>query len=195
MSSVKTSYKALLSAVVSCFMLALAGCVTNAPAVTGAATLTDAAKVPQTTPGTEDETAAESETTPALTEKNIDPEETQVEKTLRLYIDGREMPVIWQDNDSVSALKELAENGLTVGMSMYGGFEQVGPLGKALPENDRQTTTKSGDIVLYSGNQIVIFYGSNSWSYTRLGHIDLSETEMTKLLSNGNVTVTLTVND
>ena len=179
-------------AVVSCFLLALAGCVTNAPAVTGAATLTDAATVPQTTPGTEDETAAESETTPALTEKNIDPEETQVEKTLRLYIDGREMPVIWQDNDSVSALKELAENGLTVGMSMYGGFEQVGPLGKTLPENDRQTTTKSGDIVLYSGDQIVIFYGSNSWAYTRLGHItDKSQSELTALLSNGDVSISL----
>ncbi len=56
-------------------------------------------------------------------------------------------------------------------MSMYGGFEQVGEIGTSLPRNDVQTTTSAGDIVLYSGNQIVIFYGNNSWAYTRLGHI------------------------
>ena len=74
---------------------------------------------------------------------------------------------------------------------MYGGFEQVGPIGQSITRNDSQTTTSSGDIVLYSGDQIVIFYGSNSWSYTRLGKIDLSEDEMTELLSNGDVTITL----
>ena len=75
---------------------------------------------------------------------------------------------------------------------MYGGFEQVGSLGTRLPRDDRQTTTGSGDIVLYSGNQIVVFYGSNSWAYTRLGHIsDKSAEEMKALLGNGNVTLTL----
>jgi len=60
-----------------------------------------------------------------------------------------------------------------------------------LPRDDRQTTTEAGDIVLYSGDQIVIFYGSNSWSYTRLGHASLSEQEMTELLSHGDVNITL----
>jgi len=114
-----------------------------------------------------------------------------VEKTLKLFVAGNETPVTWQDNASVDALKELAASGLTVQMSMYGGFEQVGSLGANLPRDDKQTTTDYGDVVLYSGNQIVIFYGSNSWSYTRLGHIDLSKEEMTDLLSNGNVTITL----
>ena len=112
-------------------------------------------------------------------------------KTLKLFVAGNETPVTWQDNASVDALKELAASGLTVQMSMYGGFEQVGSLGANLPRDDKQTTTDYGDVVLYAGNQIVIFYGSNSWSYTRLGHIDLSKEEMTDLLSKANVTVNL----
>ena len=69
-----------------------------------------------------------------------------------------------------------------------------GAIGTSLPRNDVQTTTSAGDIVLYSGNQIVIFYGSNSWAYTRLGHItDLSAAEMTDLLGNGAVTNTISM--
>ena len=75
---------------------------------------------------------------------------------------------------------------------MYGGFEQVGDLGISLPRNDAQTTTGAGDIVLYSGNQVVIFYGSNSWAYTRLGRVaDKSGEEMSELLGNGDVMITL----
>jgi hypothetical protein len=76
---------------------------------------------------------------------------------------------------------------------MYGGFEQVGSIGQAISRDDKQTTTEPGDIVLYSGNQIVVFYGSNSWAYTRLGKIDLTEKELKDLLSNGDVTITLSL--
>ena len=77
-------------------------------------------------------------------------------------------------------------------MSMYGGFEQVGSLGTSLPRDDKQITTNAGDIVLYSGNQIVVFYGSNSWAYTRLGRItDKTASEMADLLGNGNVRITI----
>lgn len=77
---------------------------------------------------------------------------------------------------------------------LYGGFEQVGSIGTDLPANDVQTTTAAGDIVLYSGNQMVVFYGSNSWAYARLGHItDKTPEELTQLLSGGNVTITLNV--
>ena len=107
-----------------------------------------------------------------------------------LKINGEDYPVEWEDNESVEALKELCP--LTVDMSMYGGFEQVGPIGSSLPRNDVQTTTAAGDIVLYSGNQIVVFYGSNSWAYTRLGKIQgLSDDELAELLGNGAVTLTL----
>lgn len=118
-------------------------------------------------------------------------EDPVVEKKLSLTINGQNVSVQWEDNESVEALKDLVKNNpLTIQMSMYGGFEQVGSLGTSLPRNDRQTTTTAGDIVLYSGNQIVIFYGSNAWAYTRLGHItDKNATKMTELLGNGNVTI------
>ena len=118
---------------------------------------------------------------------------TNMEKSLSLVIDGTEVAVAWEDNESVEALTELVAAGpLTVQMSMYGGFEQVGSLGTGLPRDDVQATTRAGDIVLYSGNQIVVFYGSNSWAYTRLGHItDLSAEELSALLGSGDVTLTL----
>lgn len=106
-----------------------------------------------------------------------------------LTINGEECPVDWEDNESVEALKELCP--LTIQMSMYGGFEQVGPIGSSIARNDKQTTTDYGDIVLYSGNQIVVFYGSNSWAYTRLGHINMTQEELTELLGNGDVEITL----
>jgi hypothetical protein len=77
---------------------------------------------------------------------------------------------------------------------MYGGFEQVGLLGVSLPREDVQTQTTAGDIVLYSGNQIVIFYGSNSWAYTRLGRItDQSAADLTEVLGNGDVAITVSM--
>lgn len=121
-------------------------------------------------------------------------EYTEETTALQMTIGNTSVSVDWEDNESVQSLKELCRNQpLTIYMSMYGGFEQVGSIGTALPQNDMQTTTSAGDIVLYSGNQMVVFYGSNSWAYTRLGHItDKTQAELTELLSNGNVTVTLT---
>ena len=106
-----------------------------------------------------------------------------------LRIGETEVPVIWEENPSVDALKAFLP--LTVEMSMYGGFEQVGPIGQEIVSNDEQTKTAPGDIVLYSGDQIVIFYGNNSWAYTRLGHVDLPQEEMAALLGQGDVTVTI----
>lgn len=78
-------------------------------------------------------------------------------------------------------------------MSMYGDFEQVGSLEKTIISDDERITTSPGDIVLYSSNQIVIFYGSNTWSYTKLGHISLSESELTDLLGDEDVVITLSL--
>ena len=110
-----------------------------------------------------------------------------------MTINDTKVDVIWENNASVAELKELAADGLTISMSMYGGFEQVGPIGKSITRDDKQTTTSAGDIVLYSGNQLVVFYGSNSWAYTRIGKINLTEKELTNLLSNGDVTITLSM--
>ena len=116
-----------------------------------------------------------------------------MEQQLRLSVDGTELAVVWEDNGSVAALADLAAAGpLTVEMSAYGGFEQVGSLGTSLPRDDVRTTTEAGDIVLYAGDQLVIFYGSNTWAYTRLGRVTgLSGEELTALLSADGVTVTL----
>ena len=114
-----------------------------------------------------------------------------------MKIGGTAVRVNWENNRSVEALKALCENGpLVIQMSMYGGFEQVGPIGSRLPSDDVQTTTSAGDIVLYSSNQIVVFYGSNSWAYTRLGHItDRDAAGMAALLGNGNVTITISMEE
>ena len=114
------------------------------------------------------------------------------ETMMQMRIGDIPVDVRWEDNASVKALKALAADGLTIEMSRYGGFEQVGSIGRALPRSDAQTTTASGDIVLYSGNQLVVFYGSNSWAYTRLGHItDQTAAQMKALLAGGDVTITL----
>ncbi len=98
-----------------------------------------------------------------------------------------------EENEAVSALVEMMrENPVVIQMSDYSGFEKVGSLGASLPASNSQTTTQSGDIVLYNGNQIVIFYGSNSWSYTRLGHID-DLTGWEEALGSGDVTVTFSL--
>ncbi len=110
------------------------------------------------------------------------------EPAMILKIGETEVPVTWEDNPSVDALKGLLP--LTIEMSMYGGFEQVGPIGQEIVSNDEQTKTEPGDIVLYSDDQIVIFYGNNSWAYTRLGHVDLTREEMAELLAHGAVTIT-----
>ena len=122
----------------------------------------------------------------------LDESEEEEASMMKMKINDTPVTVAWEDNESVAALKDLAMNGLTIQMSMYGGFEQVGSIGRHLPSSDVQTSTSSGDILLYSSNQLVVFYGSNSWAYTRLGHItDKTPEEMQALLSNGDVTITL----
>ncbi|MBP3818896.1 MAG: hypothetical protein J6H31_11415 [Butyrivibrio sp.] len=121
----------------------------------------------------------ESQTEPTITEQGTKP--------MVLSIDGTEVPVTWEENPSVADLQKYLP--LTIQMSQYGGFEQVGSIGRSIVMDDKQITTNYGDIVLYAGDKIVIFYGSNSWAYTRLGHVNLSQKEMTELLSKGNVRI------
>lgn len=143
------------------------------------------------------ETKTAYETQAIENSRNSSDEETSDERTdaeMKMYINDTEIPVMWESNPSVSALRnDLQAGDIVVSMSMYSNNEQVGPLGKTYPSNDVQTTTNNGDIVLYSSDQIVVFYGSNSWAYTRLGKMDLSENEVVNLLSNGDVSIRLTL--
>ena len=119
------------------------------------------------------------------------------EKEMVFKINDEIISVAWENNESVKELMEIVSSEpLTIQMSMYGGFEQVGALGKSLPRDDVQMTTDAGDIVLYSGNQMVIFYGSNSWAYTRLGKVrDKTASELAELLGNGDVEITICMPD
>ena len=94
------------------------------------------------------------------------------------------------DNSSATAFYQLLKKGpLTVDMHDYGSFEKVGSLGTSLPRNDTQITTAAGDIILYQGNQITIYYDTNSWNFTRLGKVDgVTQAELKKILVKGNVT-------
>ena len=162
-----------------------------------------AAQAPTKSPETQEMTAVtqapQTEPTPAETAApeiatEIIQEEPAPAGDLQMLINGTAVAVAWEDNAAVDTLKELC-NGqtLTIDMSMYGGFEQVGSIGTQLPRDDVQTTAEAGDIMLYAGDQMVVFYGSNTWDYTRLGRItDKSQAQLSDLLSGGDVTVTLT---
>lgn len=94
------------------------------------------------------------------------------------------------DNSSATSFYELLKKGpLTVDMHDYSSFEKVGPLGTKLPRNDTQIITQAGDIILYQGNQITIYYDTNSWNFTRLGKVDgVTQAELKKILGKGDVT-------
>lgn len=111
---------------------------------------------------------------------------TKKEENMKLSIDNQELDVAWEDNDSVKALKELLP--LTIEMHEYGGFEQTGSIGQSIVRNDSQIDVVPGDIVLYSGNAISVFYNPSSWSYTRLGHINLDDSGLNNLLNKPSVT-------
>lgn len=119
-------------------------------------------------------------------------EENIVEK-MTLQIENSTFTATLEDNAAVDAFVEMMRDApVIIQMSDYSGFEKVGSLGTSLPADDSRTTTYAGDIVLYNENQIVIFYGSNSWSYTRIGKIDdLSGWE--DALGNGDITVTFSL--
>ena len=114
-------------------------------------------------------------------------------KELVLKINDTIVNVSWANNKSVDALKELSKDTLTINMHEYGGFEQTGLIGKSLPSNDSSINVVPGDIVLYNSNQISIFYNNSRWSYTMLGHVNLTNNELSNLLNVKEVTVTLTL--
>lgn len=123
--------------------------------------------------------------------------EEDIVETDQIYIEvGKStLTAVLEDSESVEALKELLSDGpMTISASNYGGFEKVCSLGTSLPRKDSQTTARAGDICLYNGNQIVIFYGSNSWAYTRLGKVsDADETELETVLGGKETEVTLSL--
>lgn len=116
--------------------------------------------------------------------------------TIKIAIEGgRTFTATLVDNSSTQALRELlAKGSITVEMEDYANMEKVGSLGVRLPRNDKQTTTGPGDIILYQGHNLVIYYETNSWSFTRLGKINnASQADLKAALGRGDVTVTLSL--
>ena len=112
---------------------------------------------------------------------------------IKIIVNNNELNIQLEDNEATKELTEKLNSGdIVVNASEYGGFEKVGPLGFSLTRDDKQITTEAGDIVLYQGNQISLFYNSNSWSYTKLGKVtNISEKELKDVLGNGDVVLTL----
>ena len=116
-------------------------------------------------------------------------------KTIKLKVDDTVFTATLADNSSAKALLELlAEGDITIQMEDYANMEKVGSLGKSLPRNDRPTITAPGDLILYQGHNLVIYYDKNSWNFTRLGKIEgVSGKDLLAILGQGDVTVTLSV--
>jgi len=114
---------------------------------------------------------------------------------MEIKVNGQTLTATMADNSSAAAFKELLEKGdLTIEMSDYGNFEKVGDIGQTLPRNDENITTEPGDIILYLGNRITIYYDTNTWNFTRLGKIDnISQSELKSLLGDGDITVTFSL--
>ena len=150
------------------------------------------AQVP--TPTTETKQA---ETNAGNVEEKGTNEDTDVKMEMTITIGEDKMTVKLVENSATKALMEaLKEAPISYTTNDYGGFEKVGALGKSLPTSDTQITTKAGDVILYNGNQLVLFYGSNSWSYTRLGEMQYQSIDELKAFlraGQGSINVTLSI--
>lgn len=124
-------------------------------------------------------------------EKTVEPGKEKA--ALKITVGGYDLHGVLEDNPSAEEFRELLEEGpVTVTMEDYGGFEKVGPLGTTLTRSDKRITTEPGDVILYQGNQITIYYGVNTWNFTRLAKITDS-TDLKAKLGQGTVQVTFSL--
>lgn len=118
---------------------------------------------------------------------------SQEEPMLKITVGDQELLATFADNSSAEEFRDLlAQGSVTISMDDYGGFEKVGSLGTTLTRNDTRITTQPGDVILYQGNQITIYYGTNTWNFTRLAKINDS-TDLQAKLGTGTVQVTFSL--
>lgn len=146
----------------------------------------------------EQDVAAESATEQEITTSENNPKETQEKnekKMIYAHVGEQVLEILPADNSSAEAFIDLLTEGdVTVDMHDYGNFEKVGPLGAELVRNDEDITTEPGDVILYQGNQITIYYDTNTWDFTRLGKVQgLSQEELKEILGEGDVSVTFSL--
>ena len=111
---------------------------------------------------------------------------------LKIHVNDTTFTATLADNSSAEAFAEyLSQGDLTLDMHDYGSFEKVADLPRSFPRNDTQIDTDAGDIILYQGKSITIYYDKNSWSFTRLGKINnVNKKRLQQILGKGNVKVT-----
>ena len=116
---------------------------------------------------------------------------------LKIEANGKNLIANFEDNSSAEAfIQKLEEGPLTVELEDYANFEKVGKLPFSLERNDTQITTQPGDVILYQGNMITIYYDTNSWSFTKLAKIpDVNKDDLLEVLGNGDVTVTFSLTE
>lgn len=185
--------KQLLIGLAACLMLSLCACSSSE---SESSQNSSSSSIAESTLSTDMAEANESSTvSEESSQENPESGTEQQEDTLYLQIGDTQLTAELADNSSAQALVDLLADGpLTLDLQDYGNMEKVGPLGTELPRNDEQITTEPGDIILYQGNSLVIYYAPNSWNFTRLGKIsDISESELRELLGDGDVTVTLSL--
>ena len=114
---------------------------------------------------------------------------------IQIKVKDEILDVKLEDNSSVTAFVEKLKNGdITIQTHDYGNFEKIGSLGFSLPTNDTRITTEPGDLILYQGNQITLYYDTNTWNFTKLGKVqNLSQEELKNILGNGDVTLTFSL--
>ena len=167
-------------------LLVLGGCTQGqTPASAGSVSSAAASSSSEASPGSAVSAAAsgQSASTPSASVEAGRPSDsngTSAEgaESLVLSVGEAQFVVALADTEAAQALVEqLRIEPVTVSLHAYGGFEQVGSLPWRLPTSDEQITTSPGDVMLYQGDQITIFTGSNSWAYTPLGSIQDAASE------------------
>lgn len=119
----------------------------------------------------------------------------QEEPVLLVGIGDAQLEAVWEDNPSAEAFRQLLEAGpVTVEMEDYGGFEKVGPLGTQLTQSDAPITAVPGDVILYQGDKVTLYYGTNSWNFTRLAKVTDPD-RLGELLEGDRVTVTFSLGE
>ena len=186
----RTRISALLLALM---LLLLTGCSSTGPAEAGTSEASGSTE--ETSLPTVTEPASENEASEPYSTKSSLPEGT--DRLFYAHVNGKVLKILAAENSSADAFLDLLKSGdVPVEMHDYGSFEKVGPLGTTLPRNDEQITTEPGDVILYQGDQITIYYDVNNWSFTRLGKVqDLSQAELKEILGSGNVTVTFSLSE
>ena len=171
----------------------------NKPSITSTSAENDKASQSESGSKTEDNSQSEKNTQHEEAPQTQEPQESENEKEnsnmLTIRIGDRTLTADLENNSSAEALKELLSKGsLTLNMSDYGGMEKTAALPEKLPQNNESINTDAGDLILYQGNVITIYYDTNSWSLTRLGKINnITKSELQEILGKGDVSVTFSL--